>query len=224
VCFEWELGGLEAVPVSKSDISFKSLEMEEVRKSVAREEESREAAETARARIQRELAELHEKLDEEVILRTNAERMRKKLEADYEEAKEQLDVESSLRAKAERALKTDAKGSKDLQQAKADADRLKQRVSQLEKMEADYKKLQARLAEEEDGRRAAEVDRKKAQTELTETRSDVNYYKQQVDKLRADLENEKEAKDDLSQSLAAILNLSSGNTGRTTTRPKKSED
>jgi len=199
--------------------------LEEFRKTVAREEEAREAAETARARIQRELAELHEKLDEEVILRTNAERMRKKLETDYEDIKEQLDAESSLRAKAERALKTDAKGSKDLQQAKADADRLKQRVSQLEKMEADYKKLQARLAEEEDGRRAAEVDRKKSMSELTEAKSDVSYYKQQVDKLRNDLENEKKAKDDLSQSLAAILGLSSSAAGRAgTTRTKKPAD
>jgi hypothetical protein len=49
-------------------------------------------------------------------------------------------VESKLRAKLERELKAQAAGSKLLQTAKAEADKLKARVSSLEKMEADYKK------------------------------------------------------------------------------------
>ena len=133
------------------------VEVEESRKTNDRENEAREAAETARARIQRELAELREKYDEEVIIRTNLERYeyssysclssshtcirtRKKAEADYEDAKEQLEVESKLRAKLERDVKAQAKGGKDLQTAKAEADKLKARVTSLEKMEADYKR------------------------------------------------------------------------------------
>ena len=50
------------------------VELEESKKGTLRENEAREAAETARARIQRELAELREKYDEEVIVRTNLER------------------------------------------------------------------------------------------------------------------------------------------------------
>ena len=67
-------------------------------------------------------------------------RTRKKAEADYEDAKEQLEVESKLRAKLERDVKAQAKGGKDLQTAKAEADKLKARVTSLEKMEADYKR------------------------------------------------------------------------------------
>jgi hypothetical protein len=50
------------------------IELAEANKTILREEEAREAAENARARIQRELAELREKYDEETILRTNGER------------------------------------------------------------------------------------------------------------------------------------------------------
>jgi myosin protein heavy chain len=190
------------------------VELEEARKSNQRENEAREAAETARARIARELSELREKYDEEVIIRTNLERMRKKAEADYEDAKEQLEVESKLRAKLERDIKAQVKGGKDLQTAKAEADKLRARVSALEKMEADYKKLQARLTEEEDARRAAENEKKKAIADLNEARSDVSFYQAQADKIRNDWEKEKKSTEELQANLASLLGLTGGASAR----------
>jgi hypothetical protein len=58
----------------ESDKTRLEVEVEEARKTILRENEAREAAEIARTRIQRELAELREKYDEEVIIRTNLER------------------------------------------------------------------------------------------------------------------------------------------------------
>jgi myosin heavy subunit len=190
------------------------VELEESKKGTLRENEAREAAETARARIQRELAELREKYDEEVIVRTNLERMRKKAEADYEDAKEQLEEESKLRAKLEREVKAQVKGGKDMQTLKAEADKLKARVTSLEKMEADYKKLQARLTEEEDARRAAENEKKKAIADLNEARSDVNFYQQQAEKIRSDVEKEKKSNEDLQANLASLLGLTNVSTAR----------
>lgn len=50
------------------------VELEDARKNSGREADQRESAESARIRIQREVAELREKLDEEIIIRTNTER------------------------------------------------------------------------------------------------------------------------------------------------------
>ena len=94
-------------------------------------------------------------------------------------------MESKLRAKLERDVKAQVKGGKDLQTAKAEADKLKARVTSLEKMEADYKRLQARLTEEEDARRAAENEKKKAIADLNEARSDAHFYQQQAEKIRS---------------------------------------
>lgn len=69
-------------------------------------------------------------------------RMKKKAEADLEDVKEQLETESNLRAKLEREAKAQVKGNKDLQTAKAEADRLRLRVTALEKMENDFKKYE----------------------------------------------------------------------------------
>lgn len=72
---------------------------------LATETEAKDAAEAARARLAREVAEIRNKLDEEVVLRTNQERLRKKLEVDVESLTAQLDNE----AKASRRAAADAK-------------------------------------------------------------------------------------------------------------------
>ncbi len=72
--------------------------------------------------------------------------MRKKAEADYEDLKEELETETKLRAKLEREMKENAKGSKEFQALQKEAERLKQRVTQLEKMETEYKKYDSLIS------------------------------------------------------------------------------
>lgn len=65
------------------------------------------------------------------------------------------------------------------------------------------------------------MDKKKAVSEATEAKSDANHYKQQMDKLRQDLENEKKDKEDM---LGNLRTLIPGIGPRTTTRAKKSDE
>lgn len=84
-----------------------------------------------------------------------------------------------------------------------------------------FHRLQARVATEEDARRVAEVDKKKAVAEAAEARSDANHFKQQVEKLRQDLEDEKKGAEEVMNNIRKLV---PGISMKPSARPRKSED
>jgi len=183
-------------------------------KTVAKEAEAREAAEAARNRLAREVIEIRDKLDEEVVLRTNSERLKKKLEADNDALNVQLDTAIKNARKNDKDTKKIEDDIKKAQALKEDNEKLKQRITALEKVETEHRKLGTKLAEEQEQKATAEFNRKRLEQQLADAKSDVASYKAQVDKLKDDFDAEVRNREALQANLAKMLGLPAGSASK----------